>query len=53
MDMVKIIDQINTDVAEAKDNLLLAKVFQVDQVNKKCGPEDIFKVNDSHAIYSK
>ena len=46
MDVVKIIDQIHTDVAEAKDNLLLAKVFQADQANKKRGPEDVYKVND-------
>ena len=46
MDVVRIIDQINTDIAEAKDNLLLAKVFQADQANKKRGPEDVYKVND-------
>ena len=46
VDVVKLIDQINTDVAEAKDNLMLAKIFQADQANKKRGQEDVYKVND-------
>ena len=40
------IEQIDVDVAEAKDNLMLAKVFQADQVNRKRGAEDAYKVND-------
>ena len=46
MDVLKLIDQINTDVVEAKDNLMLAKVFQADHANRKRGPEDVYKVND-------
>ena len=46
MDAVKLIERIHTDVAEAKDNLMLAKIFQADQANKKRGPEEIYKVND-------
>ena len=45
-DAVELIDRINLDVAEAKDNLMLAKIFQADQANKRRGPEDIYKVND-------
>ena len=40
------IDQINTDIAEAKDNLMVVKIFQVDQANRKCGQEDEYKVNN-------
>jgi hypothetical protein len=46
MDAKRLIEQINTDVAEAKDNLMLAKVFQADQANRRRGAEDIYKVND-------
>jgi hypothetical protein len=46
MEVEKLIAQINTDVAEAKDNLLLAKIFQADQVNRRCAPEDVYKVDD-------
>ena len=46
MDVLKLIDQINTDVAKAKDNLMLAKIFQADQANRKRGPEDIYKVDN-------
>ena len=34
------------DVAEAKDNLMLAKVLQVDQVNRRWGLEDVYNVNN-------
>ena len=46
MDAVELIDQINSDVAEAKDNLLLAKIFQADQANRKRGPEDAYAIDD-------
>ena len=46
VDAAKLIDQINSDVAEAKDNLMLAKLFQADQANRKRGPEDVYKVDD-------
>ena len=42
----ELIERVNTDMAEAKDNLMLAKVFQADQVNRKCRLEDAFAVND-------
>lgn len=45
-DTIKLIEWIHTNVVEAKDNLMLAKVFQVDQANKRQGPEEIYKVND-------
>ena len=45
-DPAKLIDQINSDVAEAKDNLMLAKLFQADQANRRRGPEDAYKVDD-------
>ena len=46
VDTVKLIDQISSDVAEAKDNLMLAKIFQADQANRKRGPEDSYNVDD-------
>jgi hypothetical protein len=46
MGVVKMIDQIHTDVAEAKDNLMLAKIFQADQANRKRRPEDVYQVDD-------
>ena len=46
MDAVKVIDQIEADVAEAKDNLMLAKIFQADNANRKRRPEDVYKEND-------
>ena len=46
VDALRLIEQIDVDVAEAKDNLMLAKVFQADQVNRKRGAEDAYKVND-------
>ena len=45
VDVVELIDQISTDVAEAKDNLMLAKIFQAAQANRKRGPEDVYKVD--------
>ena len=42
----KLIEQINLDVAEAKDNLMLAKIFQADQANRKRGPEDVYCQGD-------
>ena len=46
VDALRLIEQIDTDMAEAKDNLMLAKVFQADQANRKHGAEDAYKVND-------
>ena len=43
---VKLLDQFSNDVAEAKDNLMLAKVFQADQANRYRGPEEVYKVDD-------
>ena len=43
---VELIDRISTDVAEAKDNLMLTKVFQADQANRRRAPEDAYKVDD-------
>ena len=39
-------EQITADVAEAKDNLLLAKVFQADHSNRKQGSEDVYRIDD-------
>jgi hypothetical protein len=46
MDAVRLMDQISTDVAEAKDNLMLAKVFQADHANRRRGSEDAYKTDD-------
>jgi hypothetical protein len=46
MEAEKLIAQINMNMAEAKDNLLLTKIFQVDQANRRCAPEDIYKVDN-------
>ena len=46
VDVVKLMDQIGLDVAEAKDNLLLTKIFQADQANRKRGLEDTYKVDE-------
>ena len=46
VDAVKVVDRINLDVAEAKDNLMIAKIFQADQANRKRGPEDSYSVDD-------
>ena len=45
-DAFKLMERIQADVAEAKDNLMLAKVFQADQANRKRAPEDVYQVND-------
>ena len=44
--MVQLIDQINSDIAKARDNLILVKVFQADQANRKWGPEDTYAVGE-------
>jgi hypothetical protein len=46
VDALRLIEQVNTDVAEAKDNLLLAKIFQADHVNRRRGPEDVYVAGD-------
>ena len=46
VDVVQLIDRVNSDVAEAKDNLMLAKIFQADHANRKRGPEDIYAIDD-------
>ena len=46
IDAVKLIDRMHADVAEAKVNLLLAKIFQADQANRRRGPEDEYQVNE-------
>ena len=45
-DAVKLMERMQMDVAEAKDNLMLAKIFQADQANRKRAPEDAYQVND-------
>jgi len=46
VDAAKLIDQLSMDVAEAWDNLMLAKVFQADQANRRCALEDAYKVDE-------
>ena len=46
LDTVRVLDQIGTDMVEAKDNLMLAKVFQADHANRRCGSEDAYKMDD-------
>ena len=46
VDAAKLIEQINLDVAEAKDNLMLTKIFQTDQANRKRRLEDIYCQGD-------
>jgi hypothetical protein len=46
VDAAKLIEQVKTDVAEAKDNLMLAKLFQADQANRRRGPEDVYGIGD-------
>ena len=45
-DAVKLMERMQTDVAEAKDNLMLAKIFQADHANRKRAPEDAYQEND-------
>ena len=42
----EIIQQINDDVDAARDNLMLAKVFQAHNANENRGPEVEYKIND-------
>jgi hypothetical protein len=42
----ELMERVNQDLAEAKDNLMLAKVFQADQANRRRGPEDIYAIDD-------
>ena len=44
--VLKMISQIETDVAEAKDNLLQAKVFQSHYANLNRSPDTPFKIGD-------
>ena len=46
LDALRLIGHIEADVAEAKDNILLAKVFQVDQDNKQRGQKDAYNLDD-------
>ena len=46
VDAAKLIERVNLDVAEAKDNLMLAKIFQADQANRTCKPEDVYCQGD-------
>ena len=46
IDAFERIERIQADVAEAKDNLMLAKLFQADHANRRRAPEDVYKVND-------
>ncbi len=42
----QVIERTQTDVADAKDNLLLAKITQSVQANKHCVPDFLYKVGD-------
>ena len=42
----QVLDRIQLDVQEAKDNLMLAKIFQADQANRHRAQEDVYKVGD-------
>ena len=41
-----LIDNLNIDIAEAKDNLLEAKIFQAHYTNQKRSPEIPFQIGD-------
>jgi hypothetical protein len=41
------IERINEDVAEAWDNLVLAKIGQADAANRRRGKDEVFAVGDS------
>jgi hypothetical protein len=41
-----LIDRLNTDVADARDNLLLAKITQTHHANKSRAPDPLFKIGD-------
>src|SRR5882762_1720664 len=43
---VELIDRLNQDLMEAKDNLLAAKVAQSEFASRHCGDEVEFKVGD-------
>jgi hypothetical protein len=45
-DALKVVERLRSDVAEAKDNLMLAKVFQADQANKRREPKDVYQEGD-------
>lgn len=42
----EVITKLHTDVVEAKDNLLLANIFQAHHVNVHRGPDPPFKIGD-------
>ena len=46
MDAMRLLDQISVDVVEAKDNLMLTKVFQADHAHRRHGSEDEYKTDD-------
>jgi hypothetical protein len=37
---------VNLDMAEAKDNLMLAKVFQADEASRRRSPEDVYVIEN-------
>ena len=41
-DAVKLMERMEMDLAKAKDNLMLAKIFQADQANRKWAPKDAY-----------
>jgi len=41
-----VVSKISTDVMEAQDNLLQAKIFQKHYANSNCGDEFIYQVNN-------
>ena len=42
----EMLDRVKLDVQEAKDNLMLAKIFQADQANRYRTKEDAYKIGD-------
>ncbi|KIJ36103.1 hypothetical protein M422DRAFT_89425, partial [Sphaerobolus stellatus SS14] len=46
MDAQIIIDKLRTDVSEAQDRLLAAKIRQAYHANQHRGPEDVYAVGD-------
>jgi hypothetical protein len=41
-----LIDRLNDDVGQVRDNLLLAKITQVHHTSRTCGPDPQFEIND-------
>lgn len=46
LDTMEIVERIHKNIADAKDNLMLAKISQVYFMNEKWSPKIIYKVGD-------